>query len=97
MYNTQVWVLTVSEEEEASRRSAVGDIRGVDFRLVISQSNGLLINVDRRPYRLKTKAYNHDYSATVKTCHTADVKSAGGFSFFAVTSATRTVLRTGLD
>ena len=57
----------------------MGDIRGVDFRLVISQSNGLLINVDRRPYRLKTKAYNHDYSATVKTCHTADVKSAGGF------------------
>ena len=51
----------------------MGDIRGVDFRLVISQSNGLLINVDRRPYRLKTKAYNHDYSATVKTCHTADV------------------------
>ena len=41
----------------------MGDIRGVDFRLVISQSNGLLINVDRRPYRLKTKAYNHDYSA----------------------------------
>ena len=84
----------------------MGDIRGVDFRLVISnnnsQSNGLLINVDRRPYRLKTKAYNHDYSATVKTCHTADVKSAGGFSmlnsaFFVVTSATRTVLRTGLD
>ena len=82
----------------------MGDIRGVDFRLVISQSNGLLINVDRRPYRLKTKAYNHDYSATVKTCHTADLKSAGGFSmsnsaFFAVTSATRrpTVLRTGLD
>ena len=58
----------------------MGDIRGVDFRLVISQNNGLLINVDRRPYRLKTKAYNHDYSATVKTCHTADVKSAGGFS-----------------
>ena len=81
----------------------MGDIRGVDnFRLVISQSNGLLINVDRTPYRLKTIAYNHDYSATVKTCHTADVKSAGGFSmsnsaFFAVTSATRTVLRTGLD
>ena len=40
----------------------MGDIRGVDFGLVISQSNGLLINVDRRPYRLKTKAYNHDYS-----------------------------------
>ena len=74
----------------------LGDIRGVDFRLVISQSNGLLINVDRRPYRLKLKRQshynNHDYSATVKTCHTADVKGAGGFSmsnfaFFAVTFA----------
>ncbi len=68
----------------------LGDIRGVDSRLVISQSNGLLINVDRRPYRLTTKAYYHDY--TVKICHTADVNAAGGFSmsksaFFAVTFA----------
>ena len=59
---------------------------------MISQSNGLLLNEDRRPYRLKTKAYNHDYSVTVKTCHTADVKPAGGFSmsnsaFSAVTFA----------
>ena len=74
----------------------VGDIRGVDFLLVISQSNGLLTNLGRRPYMLKTKAYNHDYSATVK------LVTAGGFSmsnsaFFTVTSATRTVLRTGLD
>ena len=58
----------------------LGDIRGVDSRLVISQSNGLLINVDRVPYRLTTKAYYHDYSATVKNCHTADVKAADGFS-----------------
>ena len=59
-----------------------------------SQSNGLLINVDHRPYWLKLKRQshynNHDYSATVKTCHTADVKAAGGFSmsnsaFIAVT------------
>ncbi len=71
----------------------LGDIRGVDSRLVISQSNGLLINVDRRSYRLKLKWQsnynNHDDSATVKTCLTADVKAAGGFSmsnsaFFAV-------------
>ena len=47
---------------------------------MISQSNGLLINVDRVPYRLTTKAYYHDYSATVKNCHTADVKAADGFS-----------------
>ena len=74
----------------------LGDIRGVDSRLMISQSNGLLINVDRGPYRLKLKRQshyiNHDYSATVKTCHTADVKGAGGFSmsnsaFFAGTFA----------
>ena len=76
----------------------LGDIRGVDSRLVISQSNWLLINVDNiwylPGYRLKLKRQsnynNHDDSATVKTCHTADVKAAGGFSmsnseFFAVT------------
>ena len=67
---------------------------------MISQSNGLLINIDQRPYWLKLKRQshynNHDYSATVKTCHNADVKAAGGFSmsdsafgpaFFAVTFA----------
>ena len=61
---------------------------------MISQSNGLLINVDRWPYLLKLKRQshynNHDYSATVKTCHIANVKAAGGFSmsnseFFALT------------
>ena len=63
---------------------------------MISQSNGLLINVDRRPYWLNLKRQshynNHDYSASVKTCLTAAVKAAGGFSmsnsaFFAVTFA----------
>ena len=63
---------------------------------MISQSNGLLINVDHRRYWLKLKRQshynNHDYSATVKTCHNADVKAAGGFSmsnsaFFAVSFA----------
>ena len=53
----------------------MGDIRVVDSRLVISQSNGPLINVDRRQ-----PINNHAYSATVKTCHTADVKAAVVFS-----------------
>ena len=65
-------------------RLQLGDIRGFDSRLVISQTNGLLINVDRSVCRLKRKRQshynNHDYSATVKTFHTADVKGAGGFS-----------------
>ena len=60
-------------------RLQLGDIRGFDSRLVISQSNG-----PQALCRLKLKRQshynNHDYSATVKTFHTADVKRAGGFS-----------------